>query len=425
MHNSTLLKNAIAHLTVWKKNGQRAPHKPLLLLYVLSAYQKGHERLFNYGEEVHSPLLSLLNDVGPQRHTHYPEMPFWRLQNEGFWEVQNAEFYTPQKGRKGPSSKELITHHATGGFDKETYQLLCDEKDLIAQLAQQILSEYFSESERQILADRLELDLNDHSITRDPKPHQTLNSLWTREQLLVAFTLYSQLPFGQMHSKNTTIQHYADLIGRTPSALAMKLVNIASLDPFITNSGRTGLTGASKADRHLWEEMNQDPDKFERECQSVMAMFEPPTPERKEEKLVDFTGQEKIRPVKTRIGQQLFRKRVLEAYDNRCCITGLEDPILLIASHIRPWTKDASYRLDPRNGLCLSNLHDRAFDQGLITLNENLELVLSVHLKNLKSVSVQDNFLKYEGVRIRHADQFSPSQEHLAFHREHIFIDNL
>ncbi|PLR41149.1 restriction endonuclease [Chimaeribacter californicus] len=250
-------------------------------------------------------------------------------------------------------------------------------------------------------------------------------TLWTRDQLLVAFTLYSQLPFGQMHSKNSTIQYYADLIGRTPSALAMKLVNIASLDPFITNSGRTGLTGASNADRRLWEEMNQDPDKFEHECQSVMAMYEPPTPVKNDEEPADFTGKEEIKPVKTRIGQQLFRKRVLEAYDNRCCITGLEDPILLIASHIRPWKADPRYRLDPRNGLCLSNLHDRAFDQGLITFNEDLELVLSIHLKRLKSVSARDNFLKYEGVKIRHSAQFSPSEEHLDFHRKHIFIDNL
>ena len=53
-------------------------------------------------------------------------------------------------------------------------------------------------------------------------------NLWTREQLLVAFTLYSQIPFGRLHANNPDIIHYAGLIGRTPSALAMKLVNLAS-----------------------------------------------------------------------------------------------------------------------------------------------------------------------------------------------------
>ncbi|MBS0971418.1 HNH endonuclease [Nissabacter archeti] len=249
--------------------------------------------------------------------------------------------------------------------------------------------------------------------------------LWTREQLLVAFALYTQMPFGKMHSRNPDIIYYADLIGRTPSALAMKLVNIASLDPSITNTGRSGLTGASKADQSLWLEMNQDPDIFEHKFQAAIATFGKPDVVKPIAKPIDFIGKEKIVNVKTRIGQQLFRKRVLEAYEYRCCITGLEDPILLVASHIRPWKEDAQYRLDPRNGLCLSNLHDRAFDQGLITFNENLELVLSVHLKNLKSIAAQNNFLKYEGVKIRHSAQFSPCSSHLDFHRKKIFIDSL
>lgn len=60
---------------------------------------------------------------------------------------------------------------------------------------------------------------------------------WTRQQLLVAFSLYCQTPFGKLHSRNPEIIKYADLINRTPSALAMKLTNIASLDPAITSTG--------------------------------------------------------------------------------------------------------------------------------------------------------------------------------------------
>lgn len=74
---------------------------------------------------------------------------------------------------------------------------------------------------------------------------------WTRQQLLVAFSLYCQMPFGKMHSRNPDIIKYAEYIGRTPSALAMKLTNIASLDPAITSTGRKGLKGASEADRKM------------------------------------------------------------------------------------------------------------------------------------------------------------------------------
>jgi len=52
---------------------------------------------------------------------------------------------------------------------------------------------------------------------------------WTRQQLLVAFKLYCQMPFGKMHSRNPEIIKYADFIGRTPSALAMKLTNTSNM----------------------------------------------------------------------------------------------------------------------------------------------------------------------------------------------------
>ena len=76
---------------------------------------------------------------------------------------------------------------------------------------------------------------------------------WTEEELHLALALYCQLPFGKMHSRNKDIQRLAEKIGRTPSAVAMKLVNLASLDPEIVNSGRSGLGNASATDRMVWD----------------------------------------------------------------------------------------------------------------------------------------------------------------------------
>lgn len=75
---------------------------------------------------------------------------------------------------------------------------------------------------------------------------------WTRAQVLAALHLYVQLPFGQLHSKNARIQQLAHWLGRTPGSVAMKLSNLASLDPQITGTGRVGLPGASKLDRDVW-----------------------------------------------------------------------------------------------------------------------------------------------------------------------------
>lgn len=247
--------------------------------------------------------------------------------------------------------------------------------------------------------------------------------LWTREELLIAFTLYSQIPFGKLHSRNPEIIHYAKLIGRSPSALAMKLVNLASLDPYIIGSGRSGLKGASNADRALWQEMSNDTEAFNQQCQLAMEHLEEETvTPGLDESPKDFSGSERISTVKTRVDQNLFRKNVLEVYEYRCCVTGLEEPALLVASHILPWSHSIEQRLNPSNGLCLSSLHDKAFDRGLITFDDKLELVLSPQLKKLKSSIYVDNFEDYEGKKLRLPLSYHPDRKHLAYHRDNIFI---
>lgn len=245
---------------------------------------------------------------------------------------------------------------------------------------------------------------------------------WTRDQLLVAFTLYSQIPFGKLHSRNPDIIHYAHLIGRTPGALAMKLVNLASLDPFIIESGRKGLKGVSNTDRMLWQEMNQDIETFDFECLRAMEKLEKPIRTLHDSGPIDFSGRERTTIIKARVDQQLFRKNVLAAYEYRCCLTELEEPILLIASHIRPWSEGVEHRLNPSNGLCLSSLHDKAFDRGLISFNEHLELILSPKLKKLTSNIAVENFEKYEGKPLRLPISYPPDMSQLQYHRENIFV---
>lgn len=174
MFTNKTLETEISNLTIWRKGDQRAPHKPLLLLYVLAEYQKGHARLFNYGEEIHGPLLDLLKNFGPQRRDHYPAMPFWRLRGDGFWELQNTEHCTPQKGSKEPPKRELIEFGVMGGFDKQGYQLLCKKPSLIDKLAQQILSEHFPESVQELIANRLGFSLGDIRKARDPAFRQNV-----------------------------------------------------------------------------------------------------------------------------------------------------------------------------------------------------------------------------------------------------------
>ncbi len=253
----------------------------------------------------------------------------------------------------------------------------------------------------------------------------TSNQKWTREQLMVAFALYCQIPFGKLHSRNPEIIQFANAIGRTPSALAMKLSNIASLDPVITSSGRKGLSGASLADKMMWEEMQSDWACFAGEAESILRDVKAGSSDNSEvapvDEETDYTGMNKEITTTTRVGQSFFRRAVLSAYDYKCSFTGLSMPRLLVASHIVPWRKDATNRLNPRNGLALSVLHDKAFDLGIITVNEDLTIRVS------KSQTVYgDEFLKssiwsYAGKPMNLPSKFLPSEDFLRHHRESIF----
>lgn len=257
---------------------------------------------------------------------------------------------------------------------------------------------------------------------------------WSREQLLVAFNLYCRLPFGKLHARNLEIMRFAELIGRTPSALAMKLTNIASLDPAITSTGRSGLPGSSKADRAMWDEMQQDWERFALESQATVDGLTG-TPRLTAEQSVaeygpeitdaiNYSAENKSALVQVRVGQSFFRQSVLSAYQGRCCITGLSDSRLLVASHIIPWSADNRNRLNPRNGLCLSALHDKAFDQGLITLTDDFKIKTSRELNALERSHFADDWLLgLEGRPIELPEKFQPLREFIDWHRRNVFLD--
>ncbi len=252
------------------------------------------------------------------------------------------------------------------------------------------------------------------------------NDGWSREQLIIALKLYCEIPFGKMHSRNPEIIRYAKLIHRSPGSLAMKLTNFASLDPKIVSTGRKGLTKASKADRAIWNEMTSDWGHIANEINQTVYRLAPTVPE--QEALeppytdADYTGLTKTTLVEARVGQRFFRQAVLSAYDFKCCVTGLAAHDLLVASHIVPWRADASNRLNPKNGLCLSALHDRAFDQGLITFSERFQLLLSTRIKKMKpNRYIDDAFLAYADKPINLPAKFAPDLTFLKYHRENLF----
>lgn len=152
------LRERVEALTVWKRGDQRAPHKPLLLLYALARFADGHERM-PYSE-IEPHLRRLLDDFGPARKTHHPNYPFWRLQHDGLWTLDGAEGLPSRKSNTDPPVTALRKHNPVGQFPREVAATLRAHPALIAHLASDLLEAHFPDSLHDDLLGAIGLDLD-------------------------------------------------------------------------------------------------------------------------------------------------------------------------------------------------------------------------------------------------------------------------
>ena len=247
---------------------------------------------------------------------------------------------------------------------------------------------------------------------------------WSREELIIAFNLYCKIPFGRIHIRNSSVIALAKAIGRTPSAVSWKLANFARLDPSLKKRNITGASHGAKAEVEIWNEFSNNWEKLTFESELLLKQLEGRVSENIESAQEFPEGKSRETILRTRVNQDFFRAAVLAAYDGRCCITGLSVPKLLNASHIVPWSVDVKNRTNPRNGLCLNALHDRAFDCGLLTVTTELKIKISTQLK-LESVekSAAELLWQFNGVSISLPRRFSPGREFLLYHNNEVFLD--
>lgn len=248
------------------------------------------------------------------------------------------------------------------------------------------------------------------------------NNNWTREETIVAFNVYCKIPFKKSSKSNPTVIKYANIIGRTPSALNMKIGNLGRFDPELKKQGITGLVNGSKLEEEIWNEFNGNWEKLAFESEELIAKFQ--NRDFKEIEILDFPqGKERETTVKARVNQSFFRSTILSSNNFKCCITGLSIPDFLIASHIKPWSKDSENRTNPHNGLCLNSIHDKAFDGGFITVTPDYKILVSKYFDNYSNEKpVKDFFLKYDKQEIIRPERFLPKKEFLDYHFENIFI---
>lgn len=204
----------------------------------------------------------------------------------------------------------------------------------------------------------------------------------------------------------------------------MKLGNFASFDPAHRRRNVKGLRNVSTLDRTLWAEFEAAPNRIAQESEEAFNRLSLPAPLPAEQEPALPTGPteaQMTRPM--RLVQSFFRRSVLTAYGYKCSFCNLDIPSLLNASHIIPWNISEERRADPRNGLCLCALHDRAFDRGLMTLDVENRLLVSERLKKTHpSAFHRVAFLDLEGRTINLPVKFLPAEKSLAYHRAYIFL---
>jgi putative restriction endonuclease len=238
---------------------------------------------------------------------------------------------------------------------------------------------------------------------------------WTEYEIERAIELYLVTPFGRIYMGNPEIQKLAEKLDRSPGSISLKLANLASIDETLD---RKGMSGASNLDRVVWSRYWQklvQLGKAATDINSTNVSFELGEAPQAEYVASQSAGTIVKRLTNTRVGQDFFRRIVLASYDQRCAITGIEQPELLVAGHIRSWENDAENRMNPRNGILLNRLHDKAFEERLITIGDSGEVLYS---KRLRSETRQKMMSMNDRGIFHFPQRFKPDINFLAEHRD-------
>lgn len=250
---------------------------------------------------------------------------------------------------------------------------------------------------------------------------------WSREETILALDLYCRIPFGKISKLNSDIIELAELLGRTPSSVGLKMHNLAHYDPDLQQRNVTAMAHGSKQDAKIYYEFSLNWTELAYQASLIKAKMK----NLDIQEIVNVGDIKLIPPgefreqmIKTRVGQYFFRISVLNSYNNRCCVTGLSKTELLVASHIKPWkvSDEQTEQTNPSNGLCLNSLHDKAFDRGLITITHDFKIWISDAVKSAEMDDCTKKwFMSYNHRQINLPDKFMPGKKFIEYHNDVIF----
>ena len=247
-----------------------------------------------------------------------------------------------------------------------------------------------------------------------------ISESWSRNQTLAVFNLYLKLSSGKLEPDNHEVRELALMIGKYENSVAMRLNNFAYTDPYNKQNNIVGLSTGADDVKFIWNEFFNNQEDIVFESEQAVANFRQKTVEENYPEILfdtyNLKGEEKERLIKTRTNQGVFRKMILRTYKNQCAISGINLPELLVAGHIVPWAENEQDRLNPENGLCLSNLYDRAYEKGLICIDTDYKVLISKRLKEEVSKDFFQRFFghfEYQSIQI--PKTYQPKKEFLEY----------
>ncbi|MDO5853349.1 MAG: HNH endonuclease [Thermoplasmata archaeon] len=274
---------------------------------------------------------------------------------------------------------------------------------------------------------------------------QDNRGVYTEDELTLVLGLYKTLDKRDIDEENPRIKALSEFMevsgtgpqgrGRSPTSIKAKMGNFLAIDP---DYGGMGRSHGGKLDAVVWNRYQGNG--FANLADAVLEIESRLTEgystgvhlfEGDVTSECEVGGRTRAYMVKARINQGIFRNRILGSYDETCCISGLKEPMMLVASHIKPWAacdEGSAERLDPCNGLCLNSFLDRAFDRGLFTVGKDNEVKVSPALlaeEARKETAMTELLCRYDGTTIKEprASQYDPNPVYLKFHRDNIFAD--
>jgi putative restriction endonuclease len=155
----TEIKEKFDAITVWKRGGERAPHKPLLALYAIGRALRGEPRMVEYAQ-VDSDLRKLLIEFGPRRKVLSSRISVWHLQTDGLWELSDTRDLVKRTGSNSPTKITLLSNNVQGAFPPEVFDELTRNNGLAREIVQDLLDAHFPETIHRDILDAVGIEFS-------------------------------------------------------------------------------------------------------------------------------------------------------------------------------------------------------------------------------------------------------------------------